>query len=320
MKRNALRLVETKQMSRADWLQVRRQGIGSSDAASAVGLNPYCSPLQLWLEKTGRDEGDDCPSDAAYWGTVLEPIVADEYARQTGHKVRKVNAVLQHPDQAFMRANLDREIVGVEGGPGILECKTSGFFAAKAWDEGVPEWYQIQVLHQLAVTGRAWADVAVLIAGQSFQIHRIERDEALIDQLIGLERHFWDFVEADTPPPTDGSESSRQALARLYARDDGLVVDYRDDPTLNAVFAQLVEARDRARQASAEEEQNRQQIQAAMGEARSAVFEGGSVSWKKAKDSVRLDTKRLQAEQPALAKTYEVTRPGSRRFTVTVDD
>ena len=179
MTNNALRLVETKQMNRADWLQLRRQGIGSSDAASAVGLNPYCSPLQLWLEKTNGDDSDDSPSDAAYWGTVLEPIVADEYARRTGCKVRKVNAVLQHRDQPFMLANLDREVVGHNDGPGILECKTCGAFAAKAWAEGVPKWYQIQVLHQLAVTGRAWADVAVLIAGQSFQIHRIERDPPL---------------------------------------------------------------------------------------------------------------------------------------------
>ncbi len=53
-KRPALRLVSTKELPREDWLQIRKQGIGSSDAAAAVGLNPYKSQLELWLEKTGR--------------------------------------------------------------------------------------------------------------------------------------------------------------------------------------------------------------------------------------------------------------------------
>ncbi len=52
----ALRLVNTQTLSRKSWLNVRKQGIGSSDAAAAVGLNPYLSPLELWMIKTGRDK------------------------------------------------------------------------------------------------------------------------------------------------------------------------------------------------------------------------------------------------------------------------
>ena len=52
----ALRLVDTKGLDREAWLDVRKGGIGSSDAAAAVGLNPYKSPLELWLEKTGRSQ------------------------------------------------------------------------------------------------------------------------------------------------------------------------------------------------------------------------------------------------------------------------
>ena len=51
----ALKLVKTNDLSRDQWLSVRKGGIGSSDAASAVGLNPYKSQLELWMEKTGRD-------------------------------------------------------------------------------------------------------------------------------------------------------------------------------------------------------------------------------------------------------------------------
>jgi len=51
----AIRLVSTKEMDRQEWLNVRKQGIGSSDAAAAVGLNPYQSQLELWMIKTGRE-------------------------------------------------------------------------------------------------------------------------------------------------------------------------------------------------------------------------------------------------------------------------
>jgi putative phage-type endonuclease len=115
--RPALRLVETKNLAREDWLEVRKSGIGSSDAAAAVGLNLYMSALELWQIKTGSDAGlpkpdSDDTTEPVYWGTLLEPIVAASYTKQTGNKVRRVNAVLQHPAVPFMLANVDREVVG----------------------------------------------------------------------------------------------------------------------------------------------------------------------------------------------------------------
>ena len=117
--RPALRLVSTKGMNREQWLKVRKQGIGASDAAAAVGLNPYQSPLELWMIKTGRDgllpapDPDDIHTPL-YWGNLLEPKVAEAYAKATGNKVRRVNAVLQHPDadKSWMLANLDYSVVG----------------------------------------------------------------------------------------------------------------------------------------------------------------------------------------------------------------
>ena len=184
----ALKLVRTQDLSRDEWLTVRRQGIGSSDAAAAVGLNPYKSQLQLWMEKTGRDgalpvvdPNDD--QSPMYWGTLLEPIVAAHYTRRSGHRVRRVNAVLQHPEHSWMLANIDREVVGASDVQ-ILECKTAGIHGARLWRDGVPEYVQLQVMHQLAVTGKQAADVAVLLGGQELQVFRIERDDTLIAQLV----------------------------------------------------------------------------------------------------------------------------------------
>lgn len=315
----ALKLVKTHDLSRDDWLAVRRTGIGGSDAAAAVGLNPYMSTLELWLEKTGRADGLPRPSpddttSPTYWGTLLEPIVAASYTKQTGNRVRRINAVLRHPTIPWMLANLDREIVGVPDVQ-ILECKTAGEFGARLWRDGVPEYVQIQVQHQLAVTGKAAAHVAVLLCGQALEVHRIERDDALIGRLIELEARFWRFVQTDTPPQADGSESADRALRHLYPG-NGETVDFSDDRRLSSVFADLVAIRAEIERREAQGALLKQTLIQAMGDATRAVFETGSVSFKRSKDSSTVDLARLLADHPAFATQYATTKPGSRRFLV----
>ena len=318
--RPALRLIKTVDLPHDDWLDVRKRGIGSSDAAAAVGLNPYLSPLELWMIKTGRDAGlpkldPNDEESPAYWGHILEPIVAAHYTKSTGNRVRKVNAVLQHPDpdKSWMLANIDREVIGV-GDVQILECKTAGINGARFWKEGVPEYAQLQVHHQLAVTGKDAADVAVLLGGQHLEIHRIVRDEGLIRNLVRLEREFWHYVETDTPPPADGSESADRALRCLYPSDSGQTIDLSDDRVLSATFTDLVALRARIAEAEKEEAKLKQRLQEAMGTASGAIFETGEVRWKKSKESVVLDVAQLLKDQPDLIERYPQTRPGSRRF------
>lgn len=316
----ALRLVKTQTLDRQQWLAVRERGIGSSDAAAAVGLCPYKSPLQLWMEKTGRgatlpqvDPQDD--ASPMYWGTLLEPIVAAHYTRRTGLRVRRVNAVLQHPDHPWMLANIDREVLGAPEVQ-ILECKTAGLYGARAWDEGVPESVQLQVQHQLAVTGKQAADVAALIGGQELRIHRLVRDDALIANLVALERVFWEHVERDTPPPVDGSASCDVALRALWPHDGGQVLDWREDSRMGALFADLLAVRQTLRDQTHQEALIKQAIQQRMGEATRALFETGEVTWRRSQDSQAIDVNRLRREAPETAQAFTETRPGSRRFNV----
>jgi putative phage-type endonuclease len=322
--RPALRLVDTKTLTRDSWLDVRKGGIGSSDAGAAVGLNPYKSQLQLWMEKTGRDA--DLPkvdpndeTSPMFWGTLLEPIVAAHYTKRTGNRVRKINAVLQHPDpdKAWMLANIDREIVGVPTVQ-ILECKTAGEFGSRLWRDGVPQYVEAQVQHQLAVTGKRAADVAVLICGQELRIYRIDRDDALISRLIQLEAQFWNYVVTDTEPPSDGSESADVALRCLYPRDAGTTLDLVQDRTMSSTFADLVAIRADIDAKAEIEAQLKQCIQQRMGEASKALFETGEVSYKRSKDGTSIDLNKLIAENPHLERRYRITKPGSRRFLISV--
>ena len=329
--RPARRLVPTKNLNREDWLKQRQQGIGASEAAAAVGLSPYQSQLELWMLKTGRMQPEPEPSleevrSPLYWGQVLEPLVAHHYSQLTGHKVRRVNAILQHADEdkAWMLANLDYAVVKNDQVQ-ILECKTAGEYGIHLWKDGVPEYVQCQVQHQLAVTGKQAADVAVLLAGQSFKTFRIERDEILIQELIELERQFWRWVETDTPPPADGSESAQKALQALFPEDNGTVLDWTEEASelpserlteINQAFDQLNQFKEQINQLKAREEACKQKLQQALGEATQANLKGGKITWKRSKDAQVLDAKRLQEDLPQLYKDYLTTRPGSRRFLI----
>ena len=319
MKKNAaLRLVDTRTLDRQQWLSVRQGGIGSSDAAAAVGLCPYKSQLELWMEKTGRTPTEDTPpgmDDPRYWGTLLEPYVAVAYSQQTDRKVRKVNAVLQHPTFPYMLANIDREVVGCPDVQ-ILECKTAGEWGSKLWRDGVPEYVQLQVQHQLAVTNQRAADVAVLLCGQRLEIYRIERDEEVIARLVVLEARFWQYVTTDTEPSADGSESAGKALRQLYPG-GGNTLDFCENRDLSDTFAELVALKDEQEMRGKHAEQLKQTLQQAMGDAARAVFATGEVSFKRAQDGTSLDTKRLAQDHPDLVARYGVPKPGARRFLIT---
>lgn len=313
----AIRLASTRGLSREDWLTIRQRGIGSSDAAVAIGLSSYKSPLTLWLEKTGRKPAEDLShKEPVLWGQILEPALASVYAERTGNKVRRVNAVLQDPDHPFMLANLDREVVGLPEGPGVLEIKTAGYHSAPQWEEGIPLAYQCQVLHQLAVTGHAWADVAVLIGGQDFRIYRIQRDAHKLADLIEREAQFWQHVLSDTQPEPDGSDDAGQALSWLFPKDNGLVVDLSESVAFNQLFETLLTARAAKQEAETREAFVRQQIQGALGSATTALFRGGQVSWKRSRDGFVPDLDRLSAEHPDLLQQYVKPLPGARRFLV----
>ena len=322
----AKRLANTKQMNYQQWLEVRKQGIGSSDAATACGLNPYMSMLELWMIKTGRMqqniEDESAGYAPLYWGKQLEPLVAEYYSMHTNHKVRRVNAVLQHPDEDkhFMLANLDYAVVGNDEVQ-ILECKTVGEYGAKLWRDGVPLYVLCQVQHQLAVTGKQAAHICALICGHETKIFKVTRNETVIKYLINAERYFWECVEKDVPPDVDASESAAKTLQLLYPAHVPLsTTDLSEDVAANQDFEQLLKQRHLIEQHQASFDQLKHQIQAKMQDSERATFKTGSVTWKKSKDSTGLDSKALLQQHPEFLQQFPQNKQGTRRFQIYADD
>jgi len=318
----AKRLANTKQMNYQQWQEVRKQGIGSSDAATACGLNPYMSMLELWMIKTGRMqqniEDESAGYAPLYWGKKLEPLVAEYYNMHTNNKVRRVNAVLQHPDEDkhFMLANLDYAVVG-NGEVQILECKTVGEYGSKLWRDGVPLYVLCQVQHQLAVTGKQAAHICALICGHETKIYKVTRNETVIQHIINAERHFWQCVETGIPPSVDASDSAAKALQQLYPEQIPLTVeDLTQNEQANYLFNQLLEERHKVEQHQQYFDELKHQLQMMMKDAERAVFTGGSVTWKKSQDSISLDSKSLLKQHPEYLQQFPQTKAGTRRFQI----
>lgn len=305
-------LAMTSEMSRDEWLKARKAGIGGSDAAAIAGLNKWKSPVAVFLEKTGKSPEIDLTSEAAHFGNVLEEVVAQEFSRRTGLKVRRRNAILKHPEHSFMLANVDRLIVGVKEG---LECKTASEYLKGEWEgEEVPASYLIQCQHYMAVTGYSAWWIAVLIGGNKFVYKRIERDEELIQQLINIETDFWtNHVEANVPPMFDGSESSTELLKTLYPESvDGTEVELPDETgkLLDALDQLSGELKD----LETRKKEYENQIKALMGETEKAFVGDRIVTWKTVRAN-RFDSKKFADEHPELHNKYSKISI-SRRFAV----
>jgi putative phage-type endonuclease len=222
----ALRVVDI--ADPADWLAVRRTGIGSSDAPAIVGALPDAwrrGPLEVYLEKIGEAEARP-PSIAMRRGTLLEPLVAQLYAEaQPDRTVSDADGrMFRSREHPHLLASPDRWVEDPERGLGVLELKTSSVWASETWQGGAPPLHvQVQVQHQLLCLGAAWAAVAVLIGDEPIQTWDVPRDDAFLAVYVTHARAFWTAVERREPPPA--AAASLDTLKRLYPTVERRTID-----------------------------------------------------------------------------------------------
>ena len=205
-------------VNRDEWLKQRSKGLGGSDAGAVMGLNPYKSAYSLWAEKTGQISNVVEENEAIRLGNDLEDYVAKRFAEQENKKIKRSSYCYQSKEFPFMRANVDRLIVGENA---ALECKTANPFKDGDYSNDIiPPTYYCQCLHYMAVCGFDRMYLAVLVFQKGFYTYVIDRGneavEADIRALIKAESEFWKLVEDGTAPSVDGSESTAQTLKQLH--------------------------------------------------------------------------------------------------------
>lgn len=297
-------------VARGEWLTRRRKGIGGSDAAAILGLDPYRSAFEVYLDKIG-DAPERQATDAMDWGNRLEPVIADWFSETTGLPTSRAG-LMAHPEHEWMLATVDRLI----GDDALLEIKNTSVYRAKDWADGqVPDAAELQTQHYLGVTGRRMAYVAVLIGGNRPEIREVQRDDALIGHLIRMESEFWARVQSRTPPPVDGSEACADLLGRLWTPDPESVrvLSLEAVEALRALPAAKAAAK--AATEAATELENR--VKHELADKEFGVIPGPdgnrtAVTWKTATTN-RVNTAALKKAHPDIAAEFTSTTT-SRRF------
>ena len=306
-------LASTEGLSHEDWLDYRKRAIGGSDASVCCGINKYRSPVQLWMEKKGLMP-DSESGEPAYWGTLLECVVREEFTKRTGIEVTPVNQILQSEEHPFMLANLDGMCKHPIYGDCIFEAKTASAYLSDKWkDDSIPDEYVLQVMHYMAVTGAKGAYVAVLIGGNNFKWKFIERDDELIDIMIRREAEFWNHIVEDVPPPLDGSDASASFLNERFPNSmPKSKIELPEEAVLlieeyDAVCEQLSSLSER-------KQESENLLKQMMGENEYGSAGDKIISWKSVTQE-RLDSKTLKIEHPALYKKF-ANKTSYRRFSI----
>ena len=302
-------LVRTPDGDREAWLDQRRKGVGGSDVAAIMGLSPYRGAYEVWAEKSGLIEAPDISDKpAVIWGNILEPVVGEHYAENhPDREVRRLNAVCQSIERPWAQASLDYEVKDPELGWGVLEMKTAGQRSEGKWDDGVPLFYQTQVAHYLSVTGRSFADVAVLIGGQDYREYRLMRDE---DDIRAVERavdEFWQRVQTGDEPPIDGSPGEAEALLKRHQTSDGEVWDCGDMPREVADYIYYKETADAAKERLAKASNALKQL---IGDRKGIKCPDYIVTWPRGTKKT-FDSKRFMEDHPDLYEQYAKAVPSN---------
>lgn len=261
-------------------LQARKRGLGGSDAAAVLGVSPYRTAMDVWLDKRGLVESVR-ETEAMRWGTLLEPVIIREYQERTGREVTTPE-MLQHPEHDWMLGNLDGISHG-PGGPVVLEVKCAGFRSAHRWgDPGsdfVPEEYLCQVAHYMAVSGLPGADIAVLMNGSELRVYHVERDVKLEEQLIRALRTFWRInVCLNVPPAIDGSDAARAYLESLHPKVESSM--RRAAPQEEALALELRSVEEQIKEAKAMQEELRNRLRQAIGPDEGIFSQDWKITWR----------------------------------------
>ena len=200
---------------REAWLAERRKGIGSSDAASACGLeDAYGTPHSVAMDKIyGITQAEN---EQMHWGNLLEQIVADHYARVYETPLAKPAKADQHPVLDWMLANIDRE----DAAGNVVEIKTSA--TSRGWgpmgSDDVPAKHYLQAQHQIKVRELDGIKIAALIGGSDFRVYTIARNDDIIGRMVKAEGDLWQMIlRKEVPAPDFRHPLTAEIVARTYS-------------------------------------------------------------------------------------------------------
>ena len=281
-------LCSTENQTREEWLKHRQHGIGGSDIASMLGINPFHSPLALYWDKVSEIKEEEEENIPAEIGIALEPLAKKKlikwFAKNEGRDVmiHDCKYILQHPENPLALANVDGIIEFEDGELCGAEYKSTNERNYKLWEgDNVPDYYYLQVQHYLYTSGLLKWYLAFFIGNRKFDVKIIERNDAVIEQLVKQTKDFWeDFIIPRIPPSPDGSISSGQTIKRMYPEEEaGKIIDITNIQN-QGELERLDIAKTKKKENEADIYLINQDLQMKMGDAELAICGDKKITWK----------------------------------------
>lgn len=295
----------------------RRTGIGGSDVGAILGVNPFRSPLDVYMDKLGLKEPEP-DNEKMYWGRVLEPAIAQEFCAQRGlamipgeHRITEIDGVRVFGTPDFLVRN-PKSLV--------LEVKTAGSHMVKFWGEpgtdNAPLTYIAQVALYLMLEDMEQGYIAALIGGQDYREYEIARDRELEAAIRDAVVTFWKVnILGQNPPQARSSEEYQKFLRARYPRSTGNLVQADPDAILR--LRELARVRAELKALEAQELDCVTFLQGVIAESDGVQSDEFQATWKSAKATEVIDYKQLVADLKLPTEQidrYKSKKPGARRF------
>ena len=309
-------------------LAIRSTALWSTEAAGALGLSKYATPVSIWMEKVGQhadidpedaDDEDDADEEVTQteeqsMGLMLQPVIARLYTQRTGQSLDDMEGVKIFSDaHPWMASHFDYRLS--DNRRKLVECKNFHSMRRKEFgDEGsddVPMDCLVQCLHEGYIAKADVVDLAVLFGGQKFEIFTVPVRQDAVDMLIDKLHAFWQHVEKREPPAPQTDEE----VKALWQRDNGREVIAT--PEVERACAQLAQIKENLKAGKEAKESLDVLIKSAIGDAaalRSADRSRILATWKNSKDTLSFNKTQFAIDNPSLYERYTSMAPGSRRF------
>ena len=279
----------------------RQTYIGSSDTAAILGISPWKTPLDVYLDKVQPRVEIIDPDKLRVLnrGKRMEPYVIDLLAEETGLEIVRRGERYVDLEYDFLAAEIDAEAASGEN----IEIKTVSPFKAKEWGEQqsdeIPVHYAAQAMHALMITGRKICIFGVLIGADDFRIYRIERDDVTIAAIRAKEIAFWKRVQdRDQPDPSTVSD-----VFRLFGtHDSGTAIAANEAIQADVLALKSLKADAKSLEGLIALREDR--IKLYMGDAAILSMNGTpSITWKE-QQSKRFDQTAFKAAYPDLFEQF----------------
>lgn len=290
--------------------------IGGSDAAAIARVHPYKKPIDVWRRIV---EGHEVEQTAPMRrGIMLEPVIRQMFQEETQLQLLGPRS-LRSEKRDWLRASLDDVAIMPDGEEQVVEFKSVNARQAQRYGEGpdeIPDEHICQVQFYLGVTGWSLAHLAALIGGDELRHYRLIADADLQQVLFEACERFWvDHIKTRRPPEADGSDGYSEWIDQHFSnrRPDFIQAD-------EVATRAALEYQSHCESAKVHEEKAklaRQKLELIIGEASGIEGNFGRISFKRNKDSMKVDWQGLAANlnpPPELVQKYTVIKPGPRVF------